>query len=163
MVAARYRGNAEVVHVLLKQGAKANADKNVKVLNNASALVFASFSGDVDTARALIDAGAAVEHRMMVLGLLPMTPLMGATLRGDNEMAALLIERQADPNVGDLGTPLGRAIVNNQAETVKLLRPRGNNRQSRRPARHDAAALRGVNPLRRPRGRGRTARRRRQP
>jgi ankyrin repeat protein len=127
LVAARFRGNAEVVRLLLKQGAKVNADKNVKVINNASALVIAASSGDVDTARALIDAGANVEDRMMVLGVLPVTPLLAATLRGDNEMAAFLLKHKADPNAGDPDTPLARAIVNNQAETVKLLLAKGAN------------------------------------
>lgn len=125
MVAARYRGNSEAVRLLLKQGARVNTAKKDKVVNNASPLAFASFSGDVDTARDLLNAGAAVERRMLVLGMLPLTPLLAATMRGDNEMAAYLIERKADPNAGDLGTPLGRAVVNNQLETVKLLLAKG--------------------------------------
>src|SRR5206468_3499338 len=38
MVAARYNGNAEVVRLLLKRGARPNADKGVEVRNDASAL-----------------------------------------------------------------------------------------------------------------------------
>lgn len=127
MVASRYRGNSEAVRLLLKQGASANSAKDVKVVHDASALAFASFSGDVDTARALIDAGADIERRMLVLGMLPTTPLLAATMRGDNAMVAYLIERKANPNAGELGTPLGRAVVNNQLETVKLLLAKGAN------------------------------------
>lgn len=125
MVAARHRGNSEAVRLLLKHGARVNTVKKDKIVNNAAPLAFASFSGDVDTARALLDAGAAIEHRMLVLGMLPITPLLAATMRGDNEMAAYLIERKANPNAGDIGSPLGRAIVNNQLETVKLLLAKG--------------------------------------
>jgi ankyrin repeat protein len=125
MVASRYRGNAETVRLLIEQGAKVNADKGVKVVNNASALSFASFSGDVDVARALIDAGANVNHMMIVLGQLPVTPIMGATLRGDVAMAGYLIERKADVNMGGIGTPLGRAVVNNQADVARLLLAKG--------------------------------------
>src|SRR5262249_23630789 len=46
MVAARYRDNAEVVRLLLRKGAKPNADKGVEVRYDATALFFAVMAGD---------------------------------------------------------------------------------------------------------------------
>ncbi len=123
-VAARYHGNAEVVRLLLKETAKVKAEKNVKVKNNASALFFAAANGDVEMARALIDARAAIEAEMLVLGRMPMSPLMAATLRGDSKMVEYLIVQDADPNRGE-DMPLARAVINNHADTLKLLLAKG--------------------------------------
>jgi ankyrin repeat protein len=139
MVASRHRANVETVRLLLKHGAKVNTDKSVKVINNASPLAFAAFSGGVDVAKALLDAGAAPDHMMMVVGQLPFTPLLGATQRGDSAMAARLLEGKAKPDFGFLGTPLGRAVVNNHLETVKLLLAKG--------AKVNLADMAGMTPL----------------
>src|SRR5262249_16935167 len=85
MVAARYRGAAEVVRLLLKKGAKPNADKGIEVRNDASALFFAVTAGDVQTVRALLRAGARLTDRMKVLGNIATSPLVYATYGGDAE------------------------------------------------------------------------------
>ncbi len=124
-IAARHRGNAESVRLLLKQGARPNAEKDAPVRNSASPLFFAAAAGDVESIRALAGAGAAHDHRMLVVGSLPMTPLMAATLRADNALAEALISGGADPNFDEHDTPLGRAVINNHPETVKLLLAKG--------------------------------------
>src|SRR5262249_10536234 len=54
MVAARFKGNAEVVRLLLKHGAKPNTDKGIEVTNDASALFFAVMGGDTQSVAALL-------------------------------------------------------------------------------------------------------------
>jgi len=127
LIAARYHGNAEVVRLLLKQGAKAQEEKNVQVRNSASALFFAATNGDVEMARALLDAGANVDEKMLVLGEFLMTPLVAATRRGDTAMVEFLIERKGNPNEEnkDKITPIFRATINNHPAAVKLLIAKG--------------------------------------
>lgn len=124
-IAARHGGNAESVRLLLKKGARPNAEKDVQVKNSASPLFFAAAAGDVESVRALTAAGAAQDYRMLVVGSLPMTPLMSAVLRGDQAMAEVLISGGADPNFDENDTPLGRAVINNHPEIVKLLLAKG--------------------------------------
>jgi ankyrin repeat protein len=125
MVAARYHGNSETVRRLLAAKAKVQVNKGDEVKNDGSALVLAAFSGDVKIAEALLDAGARRDETMRVLGTLPLTPLLGAAMRGDNAMVEFLISRDADPNLDVTDTPLNRAVINNHAETVKLLLAKG--------------------------------------
>src|SRR5204862_1955628 len=47
MVAARYRGNTEVVRLMLKRGAKPNSDPGIEVRNDASELFFAVMASDI--------------------------------------------------------------------------------------------------------------------
>ncbi len=122
-VASRYHGNAEVIRLLLRKGARPNAARGEAVKHGASALFFAAASGDVRTARALLDARAAVDAEMRVLGTDRQTPLMTAALRGDTAMVEYLIRRGADPNWAgnEKIAVLHRSVVNNHAETVKAL------------------------------------------
>src|SRR5439155_25144043 len=90
MVAARHRGNVEVVRLLLKKGARPNADKGVEVRNDASALFFAVMAGDVQTAGALLEAGARLEDKMKVLGNLVTSPLAYATFNGNTALVEFL-------------------------------------------------------------------------
>lgn len=127
MVASRYHGNAEVVRLLLKHGAKVNPPKDVKVMNSASAIFFASASGDMELARVLIDAGARVEDQMKLFGISWVSPLLMATARDDAAMVECLIEKGADPNSedGDKITPLGWAAIYNRAPAAKVLIAKG--------------------------------------
>lgn len=97
MIASRYRGNAEVVRLLLKKGARPNAEKNVEVRNEASALFFAVMAGDVEMARALVDAGAKPQ-RMKILGNFMSSPLNYATILDALPMLEFLISKGGDPN-----------------------------------------------------------------
>jgi ankyrin repeat protein len=126
MVAARHRGNVEVVRLLLKKGARPNADKGVEVRNDASALFFAVMAGDVQTAGALLDAGARLGDRMKILGRFVQSPLLYATF-GDTAMVESLIGKGANPNEvdDDKISVLGWATIANHAGMVQSLLARG--------------------------------------
>ncbi len=126
MVAARYRGNAEVVRLLLKKGARPNADKGVEVRNDASALFFAVMAGDVQSAGALLDAGARLGDRMKILGRFAQSPLMYAVFL-DPAMVEYLITRGADPNEVDdeKMSVLDWATIGNNTGMVQLLLGKG--------------------------------------
>lgn len=126
MVAARHRGNVEVVRLLLKKGARPNADKGVEVRNDASALFFAVMAGDVQTAGALLDAGARLGDRMKILGRFAQSPLLYATFL-DTAMVEFLIGKGANPNEvdDDKISVLGWATIANSAGMVQSLLARG--------------------------------------
>ncbi|MFY9571470.1 MAG: ankyrin repeat domain-containing protein [Blastocatellia bacterium] len=128
MVAARYRGNAEVVRLLLKKGAKPNVDKGVEVRYDASALFFAVMAGDVQTAGALLDAGARLNNPMKLLGRFALSPLTYAAF-GDAALVEYLIGRGGNPNeVDDNGISiLASATFANNWGTVQALLARGAN------------------------------------
>jgi ankyrin repeat protein len=127
MVAARYRGNAEVVRLLLKKGARPNTDKGIEVRNDASALFLAVMAGDQQSVGALLDAGARLEVRMKIIGTLVTSPLAFATFEDDVALVEYLIARGADPNEldGDGISILGQATIGNHAATVQMLLRRG--------------------------------------
>jgi ankyrin repeat protein len=127
IVASLYRGNAEVVRLLLKKGARPNADKGIDVRNDATALFFAVTTGDVQTAGALIDAGARPGDKVKLLGRLVTSPMLYATYGGDLSMVEYLISRGANPNeIDDEGVSLlGWATINNHVRTVQSLLARG--------------------------------------
>jgi ankyrin repeat protein len=127
MVASRSRGNSEVVRLLLKKGARPNADKGVEVRNNASALFFAVMAGDVETARALVDAGTKIDQRMKVLGTFMQSPLNYATFLEGSAMVEYLISKGANPNEvdDDKISMLAWATIANRVSTVQMLLERG--------------------------------------
>ncbi|HWN99407.1 MAG TPA: ankyrin repeat domain-containing protein [Blastocatellia bacterium] len=127
MVASRHRGNAEVVRLLLKKGARPNVEKGIEVRNDASALFFAVMAGDVETARLLADAGARLGDRMKVLGTIVTSPLLYATFLDDSAMVEYLISNGADPNEvdDDRISVLEWAAISNRVSTVQLLLARG--------------------------------------
>jgi ankyrin repeat protein len=125
LIAARYKGNAEVVRLLLQKGAKPNADGEVR--NNASALFYAAMAGDVQTAEALISAGAKLESRMNVLGLFPAWPLTFATLGNEARFVEFLLGKGAkvDDVDADGLSALSWAVLTNHVETLQVLLARG--------------------------------------
>ena len=127
MVASRYRGSAEVVRLLLKKGARPNADKSVEVRNEASALFLAVMVGDIETVKALVDAGARLDQRMKVLGMFMQTPLNYATFLEGPAMAEYLIGKGANPNEvdDDKISLLAWATIANRPSTVQSLLARG--------------------------------------
>jgi ankyrin repeat protein len=123
MIAARYRGNAEVVRLMLKKGARPNADKGVTVRNDASALFYALMAGDLQTAKALAEAGARMNDPMKVLGVFYTKPLVYAVFVGDAAMVDYLIGKGASPNEEDVDgvTALEWAAIGNHADVVQVL------------------------------------------
>jgi ankyrin repeat protein len=127
MIAARYKGNTEAVRLMLKKGARPNADKGVEVRNDASALFYALMAGDLQTVGVLVEAGARINVRMKILGVFYTRPLAYATFVGDVAMVEYLIGKGANPNdVDDDGiSALGVAVLNNQAGVAQTLIARG--------------------------------------
>ena len=126
MVAARYRGNVETVRLLLKKGAKPNADKGAEVRNDATALFFAVMAGDVQTARALVEAGARLGDRMKILGRFAQSPLLYATFL-EPALVEYLIGKGANPNEvdDDKISVLSWASIANNAGMVQSLLAKG--------------------------------------
>ena len=127
MIAARYRGNADAVRLMLKRGARPNADKGVTVRNDATALFYSLMAGDMQTARVLVEAGARIDVPMKVLGVFYTKPLIYSTFVGDAAMVDYLISKGASPNDEDADgvTALEWAAIGNHAETVQVLLARG--------------------------------------
>jgi uncharacterized protein len=87
-------------------------------------LLFAARSGDVESARLLVDAGADVNDA------LPngMTALVEAAHSGHQEVATLLLEKGADPNAAGAGyTALHAAALRSGQDLVKALLAHGAN------------------------------------
>lgn len=109
-------GRADVVALrqLVKDGAQVNA---VDEWGN-TALLLAAREGDVETARALLRAGADVDGRGG-----PLTPLGQAALRGHTHMVRLLLRSGAQVDASGLNehTPLMNAAKLNHPEVVGLL------------------------------------------
>jgi ankyrin repeat protein len=127
MEAAR-DGNLETVRTLIKSGANPNAqeskggqsalmwavseqhrdvaaelvkdgaDVSARSKTGFTALMFAAKTGDIDSARLLLDAKADPNEVMPKSGA---TPLIIASAIGNPEVVSLLLERGADPNVKD--------------------------------------------------------------
>jgi ankyrin repeat protein len=125
MIAARYKGNAEVVKLLLQYGAKPNVE--AKVQNNASALFYAITAGDVQTADLLIAAGAKPDDRMTVLGVFSISPLTFAAIDDEARLVDFLIGKGANVNdVDDDGiSALAWATLSNHVRTTQVLLARG--------------------------------------
>jgi ankyrin repeat protein len=85
------------------------------------ALYFAAVGGSVAVAELLRGAGADVNA-----GAGGNTPLHGAAITGQEEMAAWLLEQGADPSLGDYEhkTPLERAVAGGHRRVAELIRAR---------------------------------------
>ena len=97
------------------------SDANCK--DRWTALMSASYIGDIETVQSLIDAGSEVNAS----SFFRVTALMAASGSGHDEVAKLLIEKGAEVNVAELGgwTPLMYASGPGYIETVKLLIEKG--------------------------------------
>ena len=118
---AAAEGHADVVKVLIDRGAELNARSRTvlepqpyliktestmgqnfpttirfrKSTGSFTPLLFAAQSGDIDTARHLLDAGADINESSDEDG----SPLVIAAASGHEDMALYLLERGADPNL----------------------------------------------------------------
>lgn len=152
--AAASGGQKEVVAYLLERGAKVNPCDKKKQMP----LFCAAAAGHKDVVQLLIDKGAnpnpardpdrwtplyaavSASHRDVVETLLSKggdanakaltgdTPLHVATLKGDRDMAALLIDNGAGLNAANArsaNTPLHLAVTSGQRDIVELLATKG--------------------------------------
>jgi ankyrin repeat protein len=111
---AAAEGHAKVVELLLARGADpalssaASAKPERRPPGGMTALLFASRQGKLEAVRALLDGGAEIDQA----GADNTSPLLIAIVNGHYDVASLLIERGAAPNVADVNgrTPLYAAI-----------------------------------------------------
>ena len=110
----------ESVRLLLAKGANPQPEK---ALFNASPLSLAALAGEQDSIGMLIDKGASVRHRMLVLGLFQVSPLVISAQMGNTALSKLLIERGADVNEEDNDgiTPLGWSVLADYAAQSRML------------------------------------------
>jgi len=137
----------DVVRVLLENGADVKARTIVRRLTvmldqgppgvktaaehahaiaagGSTALLFASMSGDIESARLLLDRGADVNDTAADGN----SALVVAAFQGNGALARLLLERGADPNAAGAGySALHAAVLRGDAETVKALLAKGAN------------------------------------
>jgi ankyrin repeat protein len=132
---AAYRGNADVLSLLRPVDAwdriMAGETDGLPPVDAWSAdgftpLHLAVFARNAAAARALLDAGADIDA-IATASFARVTPLGTAAAFGVNDVAALLLERGADPTAtADHGfTPLDAALENGNAELAELLRAHG--------------------------------------
>lgn len=118
---AAMRGDRQAVRELLADGSDVNAPQG----DGMTALHWASERGDMELARMLLAAGAAVESTTRIGGY---APLHLAARSGSKEVAELLLEAAADPLAAAQGTgatPLHLAAASGDPELVALLLERG--------------------------------------
>jgi ankyrin repeat protein len=135
ILAARRAGNARTVQLLLERGADATERNDAGV----SPVLSGAASGDVETLRLLLDAGAKVddfpksnEPRAADIAAGFRTPLMWAAYHNDARMVRLLLERGADPYQSTyFGSPLSHACWSDGFEAAQLLIAGGANVNAR--------------------------------
>ena len=121
MVATTYTGTSRSVKYLLEHGLPANPGKGVQF--DAAPLYMATLAGDTDNLDLLLSNGADPNHKMMVLGMFPSSPLVTAVEFGDPAVVTTLLKGKADLRQKDDFeiTPLHWATLTHRAEAVKAL------------------------------------------
>jgi ankyrin repeat protein len=121
---AAYKGKADVVELLLSNGANVNA-KQYGAVDGLSPLHAAAMGGNIDVATILLSAGADINLKSDKNS----TPLYEAIHNSKVEIAKFLILRGTDVNVEAYEgfTPLLAAIFRGLDEIVKLLISNGAN------------------------------------
>lgn len=128
MVAAQYPNATPVMNLLLDRGADVRPPKGAGApVFNASPLVLAALAGNAEVLPRLRDAGNDPNARMMVLGLFPISPLIGAAGFDDVAVTRALLDCGAavDSADDDDITPLGWAVIPNHPEVAQVLIERG--------------------------------------
>jgi peptidoglycan hydrolase-like protein with peptidoglycan-binding domain len=115
LTAAIVEGRQDAVAALLDHGANPNLSSE----DDATALMYAAWAGDVVSVKLLLQSGAAPNHK----NLDGKTALMAASATGQSEIAKLLLEAGADPDLQALKgwTALMYAVWRDQTEVVRLL------------------------------------------
>jgi ankyrin repeat protein len=100
-----------------------HADVNAPTVDGATALHWAAYWDDLETARLLVGAGAKVD----AMNRYGVTPLSLACTNGNAAMIELLLNAKADPNLAlpEGETPLMTAARTGKADAVKALLTHG--------------------------------------
>ncbi|MES1902796.1 MAG: Ankyrin repeat domain-containing protein 17, partial [Paramarteilia canceri] len=122
LMLATMQNNIGIVKYLLEKGA--NVDAKIEA-NKATPITFASAQSFIDILNILIEYGANIEHRSKS-GL---TPLMEATINGNNEACNILLNAGAEVNppcvASSKDSPLTLAATNDSLETIISLCKKG--------------------------------------
>jgi ankyrin repeat protein len=121
-VEARSRAYTQTVTSEVTQRAGREALNYTVTRGGSTPLLFAARSGDSESARLLIEAGARVDDA------LPdgMTALVEAAHSGQQAVAMLLLEKGANPNAGEVGyTALHAAVLRGGLDLVRALLAHG--------------------------------------
>jgi ankyrin repeat protein len=121
-VEARSRAYTQTVTSEVTQRAGREALNYTVTRGGSTPLLFAARSGDAESARLLIEAGARVDDA------LPngMTPLVEAAHSGQQAVAMLLLEKGANANAGEVGyTALHAAVLRGGLDLVRSLLAHG--------------------------------------
>jgi ankyrin repeat protein len=117
---AAMRGDVTAVKSLLKE----NVDVNAAQGDGNTALHWAVYRDDLETARLLIRAGAKIDSRTRVGDI---TPLLLAAKNGSGPMIGLLLKAGADTNAPNANgtTPLMLAAASGKTDALKVLLDNG--------------------------------------
>ncbi len=121
-VEARSRAYTQTVTSEVTQRAGREALNYTVTRGGSTPLLFAARSGDAESARLLLEAGARVDEA------LPngMTALVEAAHSGQQAVAMLLLEKGANPNAGEVGyTALHAAVLRGGLDLVRSLLAHG--------------------------------------
>jgi len=114
-----------VVKQLLALGVPARLDTKAEF--HANPLIETAWTGDVEVAKALLDAGADMKAQMLRVGVIPMTPLKAAVALDSGEILREFLRRGADPNTVDEIPLLSWAAIGNRMDAAKVLLDGGAN------------------------------------
>lgn len=122
MVAANHTGGAAVVRTLLAHGAQVRS--GVPRVNVPTAVHLSTTTGDLDTARLLIEQGDDVRQMWLRFGVQKYTPLQNAVNIRNPELVRLLAGAGADVNErtnNRSATLLSLAVLSNAPDVVTTL------------------------------------------
>lgn len=116
LTAAAYDGRPDILQLLLEFGADVNSP-------NGWAIQIAAQEGHADIVRELIARGADVNAFTANENFPPATALQGATEHGQREVVELLLQHNANPNLGggDDAPPILAAAIYAEVEILDML------------------------------------------
>jgi ankyrin repeat protein/membrane protein CcdC involved in cytochrome C biogenesis len=118
-------GNPDIIKLLIEKGANVSA----MTVEGRTPLIAAASSGNVEAARLLLNAGAAVNQHIedKLSGGVNASPLIAASFYGNKDMAQFLLDNGADMSLttSSKWTALHMAVNRGHADIVRLLLDRG--------------------------------------